>query len=283
VNVVELGVKLVAFPLALLITARVVGGLDAVRLAGQSMGSAGAAYLSPIGIGWLGVLGFVGVLAPSFVVSPGLLQKAFGARDAVTVRRGLTISGGALMLFAAIPVGLGMLARAHWPVVASADSVLPRILVEILPTSLGILTLAAVLSAELSSADAVLFMLSTSLSKDLYQGHWNPRVGDQGLLRAGRVAAFVGLTLGCLVALSFASVIGTLTVFYGLLVIALAVPLLGGLYSSRPSQRSAMAAMIVSLVVAGVAMVVTGGPTPAGFWPYLLGVAAGAVTIVWVR
>ncbi len=283
VNVVELGVKLVAFPLALLMTARAIGGLDAVRLASQNMGSAGAAYLSPVGIGWLGVLGLVGVLAPSFVVSPGLLQKAFGARDAATVRRGLTLSGIALMFFAVIPVGLGMLARAHWPIVESADSVLPRILVEVLPTGLGIFTLAAVLSAELSSADAVLFMLSTSLSKDLYQGYWNPHVDDRGLLRAGRVAAFVGLTLGSLVALTFTSVIGTLTIFYGLLVIALAVPLLAGLYSSRPSQRSALAAMIVSLVVAAIAIVVTGGPTPAGFWPYLLGVAAGAVAIRWVR
>jgi len=284
VNVIELGVKLVAFPLALLITARAIGGLDAVRLASQNMGGdAGAAYLSPVGIGWLGVLGFIGVLAPSFVVSPGLLQKAFGARDAATVKVGLTISGIALMLFAIFPVGLGMLARAHWPIVASPDSVLPRILIEVLPAGLGVLTLAAVLSAELSSADAVLFMLSTSLSKDLYQGYWNPRVDDRGLLRAGRVASVVGLILGSLVALTFGSVIGTLTVFYGLLVIALAVPLLAGLYSSRPSARSALAAMIISLVVAAAAIVTTGGPTPAGFWPYLLGVAAGAVAIRWVR
>jgi SSS family solute:Na+ symporter len=283
VNAVELLVKVVAFPVALLITARVVGGFDAIRIASESMGAAGTAYLSPVGIGWLGVLGYVGVLAPSFVVSPGLLQKAFGAQDAGTVRRGLTISAGALLVFAVMPVGLGMLARAQWPAVASADSVLPRILVELLPAGLGILTLAAVLSAELSSADAVLFMLATSLSKDLYQGFWNPQVDDQGLLRAGRWAAFTGLILGCLVALIFASVIGTLTVFYGLLVIALAVPLLAGLYSSRPSQRSALAAMTASLMVAAIAIVVTGGPTPAGFWPYLLGVAAGAVVIRWVR
>jgi SSS family solute:Na+ symporter len=217
------------------------------------------------------------------VISPGLLQKAFGARNASTVRRGLTISGAALLVFALMPVGLGMLARAQWPAVASADSVLPRILVELLPAWLGILTLAAVLSAELSSADAVLFMLSTSLSKDLYQGFWNPQVDDAGLLRAGRWAALAGLIFGCLVALSFASVIGTLTVFYGLLVIALAVPLLAGLYSSRPSERSALSAMIVSLAVAAIAIAATGGPTPAGFWPYLLGVAAGAMIIRWVR
>jgi SSS family solute:Na+ symporter len=283
VNVLELAVKIVAFPLALLITARAVGGIAAIRVATETMGSAGPAYVSPVGIGWLGVLGFIGVLAPSFVISPGILQKAFGARDAATVKRGLTLSGVALLFFAVMPVGLGMLARAHWQTVTSADSVLPRILVELLPAGLGLLTLAAVLSAELSSADAVLFMLSTSLSKDLYQGYWNAQVDDRGLLRAGRWAAFVGLVLGCLAALGFASVIGTLTVFYGLLVIALAVPLLAGLYSPRPSQRSALAAMLVSLSVAAVAMLMTGGPTPAGFWPYLLGVGAGAIAIRWVR
>lgn len=280
VNVVELGVKLVAFPAALLITAEAVGGSAAVRALGDSLGDG---YLSPVGIGWLGVIGYLGVLGPSFVVSPGLLQKAFGARDAGTVRRGLTLSALGLVVFAAVPTLLGMLARAHWPAVANSDDVLPRILVEILPAGLGLLTLAAVLSAELSSADAVLFMLSTSLSKDLYQGYLRQDVDDQGLLKAGRVAAAVGLLLGLLVALLYASVITTLTVFYGLLVIALAVPLLGGLLTSTRRSRSALAAMVISLAVAGAAMAVSGGPTPAGFWPYLLGVGAGALAFLVVK
>ncbi|MFQ5745350.1 MAG: sodium:solute symporter family protein [Acidobacteriota bacterium] len=277
VNVVELCVKLIAFPAAVVVTARAVGGIEAVVAATHSMGSAADSYLSPIGIGWLGVMGYVGVLGPSFVISPGLLQKAFGGRSEAAVRRGLTISGLALLVFAAVPTSLGLLARAQWPAITDPDSVLPRLLVELLPGGLGLLTLAAVLSAELSSADAVLFMLSTSLSKDFYQGYWNREVDDRGLLIAGRVAALIGLVLGLLAALTFSSVIGTLTVFYGLLVIALAVPLIGGLYFHRPDSRAALTAMTVSLIVASVALVVSGGPKPAGFWPYLLGVGAGAV------
>ena len=148
-------------------------------------------------------------------------------------------------------------------------------LVELLPAWLGLLTLAAVLSAELSSADAVLFMLSTSLSKDLYGAYWNPDVDDRGLLRAGRVAAGVGLSLGLLLALVFSNVITNLTIFYGLLVIALAVPLLAGVYIPRVGGRAALASMLVSLTVAIVTVVLSGGPTPAGFWPYLLGVGGG--------
>ena len=43
------------------------------------------------------------------------------------------------------------------------------ILMHGLPLAVGTLGLAAVFSAELSAADAVLFMLTTSLSQDLYK------------------------------------------------------------------------------------------------------------------
>ena len=52
-----------------------------------------------------------------------------------------------------------------------------------LPLWLGGLLLGAVFSAELSAADAVLFMLTTSLAKDLYQSYIRPDATDRQLLR----------------------------------------------------------------------------------------------------
>lgn len=274
VNVVELAVKLVAFPVALLFAVTLAGG--GATVARGAAQAAGQDYLSPVGIGGIAIVGYLGVLGPSFVVSPGLVQKAFGARSASVVRRGLLASAVALVVFGAFPTGLGIVARSRWSGL-DPDSVLPTLLVEMLPAWLGLLTLAAVVSAELSSADAVLFMLSTALSRDLYQGYLSPDLDDAGLLRAGRVATAAGMAAALAVALLYDDIIGVLTAFYGIMTVTLAVPLLGGLYTRRPGSRSALAAVAVSLLVSAVTMALRGGPSPTDFWPYLLGAACGAV------
>ncbi len=281
VNVVQLAVKLVAFPVALLAAGRALGGLEAVLRTSETLDPG---FLSPFSIGWLGILGYVTVLGTSFVISPGLLQKAFGARDEQTVRKGLLWSAAGLAGFAFIPVALGILARTHWPQPLPLEGsgwVLPQMLVEVLPPAVGVLTLAAVVSAELSSADAVLFMLSTSMSRDFYQRFWNPQVDDRGLLRAGRLAAVVGLGVSVALALLFPSILGGLSAFYTILVVALAVPLISGLYWERADNTAAMTAVIVSVLGWLAALWQTGAwPGPGNLWPSVVGIGAGALACI---
>ena len=118
---------------------------------------------SGAGSGWA----FVALLTPAFIISPGLLQKAYGAASERDVRIGIGAQAIALMMFAFIPVAFGMIARAANPAIASPNLVLPTVLIEQLPVWVGALALAAVFSAEVSTCDAILFMLATSLSKDL--------------------------------------------------------------------------------------------------------------------
>jgi len=283
VNAVQLVVKLVAFPLALLAASRVLGGFDALRATAATVGDG---YLSPMSVGWLGIVGYLGVLGTSFVISPGIVQKTFGARDAATVRKGLLISAAGLLAFAFIPLALGMLARVQWPlpIIPFEDGtgwVLPQLLVQVLPPAIGILALAAVVSAELSSADAVLFMLSTSMSRDFYQRFWNPGVDDRGLLRAGRISAVIGLVASVALALVYPSILGGLSTFYGLLVVALAIPMVAGLYWRRAGNTAVLASVITSLALAlGALWWTQAPPGPANLWPSVLGIAAGAVVCI---
>ena len=114
------------------------------------------------------------MLTPAFIVSPGLLQKIFGARDDRAVRIGVGLNALGLLLYAGVPVVLGISARLLFPDLAIPDLALPTILMHGLPPVVGALGLAAVFSAEVSAADAVLFMLTTSLSQDLYKRFVNP-------------------------------------------------------------------------------------------------------------
>ena len=91
---------------------------------------------------------------------------------------------------------------------------LPTILAHQLPPWLGALALAAVFSTEVDTCDAILFMLSTSASKDVYKRFVNPQADDAALLRVGRLAAVAGGIVGVLLSIWLETVIGALTVFY---------------------------------------------------------------------
>ncbi|MBT5872285.1 MAG: sodium:solute symporter family protein [Candidatus Latescibacteria bacterium] len=226
------------------------------------------------------VFGYVVLLVPSFIISPGLLQKIYGARDADTVRKGVVWNGVALMIFAFVPAILGMAARTHFPELDSREMALPMLLTESLPFWLGGLTLAAVFSAEVSSADAVLFMLSTSLSKDLYQTFVNPDATEEQLLRTGRITSVLAGILGVALAVILPSVISALSIFYSILSVALFVPLIAGLYSKRPGSSSALATIAGSISIMITIHFMTSGAGIAGLTPTTWGIGSAVVIML---
>src|SRR5262245_49343420 len=84
---------------------------------------------------------------------------------------------------------MGVIARSQFLGLENREMVLPALLTGALPLWLGGLLLGALCSAELSAADAVLFMLTTSLGKDLYKTFINPEADDKSLLRVSRLTA----------------------------------------------------------------------------------------------
>ena len=272
VNVLQLSVKLVGFALAVPLALGHAGGWDAVvhRLAVPS------AYWSVWRNGTSGWMYLV-LLGPAFVVSPGLLQKIFGARDDRTVRIGTGLNALGLLAFAFVPPVLGILARSLHPALADPQLALPTLLVRDLPMAVGALGLAALFSAELSAADAVLFMLATSLSQDLYRRIINPAATDVRVLQVARLAAIGGGALGVLIALVSGTIIGTLSFFYAVLGVCLFVPVVGGLYLRRVGRRDALAAIIGGLIVMLAVQIPRGGAPIGWLTPAMVGLAASII------
>lgn len=265
VNLVQLVVLLLGFAIALPLALGRVGGVDGLL----SLAPAGHDALVSAS-GWQ----YLVLLVPAFIVSPGLLQKIYGARDERAVRVGVAWSGVALLIFAAFPALLGMSARALHPELAHHELALPTLLANDLPLAVGMLGLAAVLSAELSSADALLFMLATSLSRDLYARFLRPQASDRQILRVARGAAIAGGAAAVLLALLLPSVIGALTIFYACLGVSLLVPVLAGLFS-RAGRSSVLAAIICGILALLGRHIA--GPT-AGFWtPSLVGLTVSGL------
>ena len=172
VNLVQLVVILAGFAVAVPFAVHAAGGWDTVTAAAGSRASVWVSTGPASGWRLLFLLG------PAFIVSPGLLQKAYGARDERAVRQGIAWNGVGLLVFACAPAAIGLAAHALYPALVKPDLALPTILAHALPPAVGIIALAAVFSAEVSSADAVLFMLATSASRDLYRGFVRPGASE---------------------------------------------------------------------------------------------------------
>ena len=171
-----------------------------------------------------------------------------------------------------------MTARALHPNLSASELAMPTIFMEDLPAWFGALGLAAVVSAEISTADAVLFMLSTSLSQDLYKGFVNRTASDQQVLRVARGAAIGGGVLGVLVALKASTVIGALGIFYSLLSVSLFVPVVLGLYVASADSRNAYAAIVFGVGALLFVHLTTGGKGYGVWTPSLLGLLASAAS-----
>ena len=242
INAVQVFVLIAGFLAALPLLMSKAGGYQAVA------GGAGVPahfgdfwYSSGPGSGWLLV-----ALVPAFVISPGLMQKAYGASSASAVRRGIGLQAIVLALFAFIPVLIGMIARTAHPGITDANLVLPTVLAEQLPVLLGALALAAVYSAEVSTCDALLFMLATSLSKDLYKRFLHPTASDAQVLFVARAAAVAGAAAGVLLAFWLPTVTSALRIFYALLSVSLLVPVVGGVFT-RAGSGSALTSVAAGM------------------------------------
>jgi SSS family solute:Na+ symporter len=276
VNLLQLATLLVGFLLAVPFAWSAGGGWAGLRAAAGP--DAAVRYGSLDGMGMAGILGLVVIFVPSFIVSPGLIQKTFGARSARAASRAALGNAAALALFAFVPAILGMAMRAVEPGLSNVEMALPRLTMDVLPPWLGGLGLAALFAAELSSADAILFMLSTSLSRDLYQAVLRPEATDAQLLRVGRGAAVAGGVLGLVLAMVLPSVVAALKIFYGIMTAALFVPLLVGLFSSRPGAGQARAAVVLSVAGTAAGLYFLRG-TPEGAWvPSVVGMGLALVT-----
>jgi SSS family solute:Na+ symporter len=293
VNIFELAVTMSGLLLAVPFAIHAVGGLQTlggggggilglVVLAQRSSG-AGAAMLSVVGAGPKQILIWVAILVPSFMISPGLVQKVYGARDVRTVRLGVGLNSLGQAVFAFVPAVLGLCALAALPHLANPELALPSAMKLLLPRWLGVWTLASIFSAELSATDAILFMLSTSLAVDLYKTFLRPSVTERELLVASRIASVGAGVLGIVLASVLPSIIAAVSIFYGLIAVALFVPVVAGLYSQRVLSSAAMASIVCALVATLVTMRVTDGRGIGVLSPQAIGIAVAAVVMLGFR
>jgi solute:Na+ symporter, SSS family len=286
VNMFELAVTMSGLLLAVPFAIHTLGGWSHVHelvTAHKSSEAAAGSMFNIVGVGSKQLFAWIAFLVPSFMISPGLVQKVYAARDVRTVRLGVGLNSVGQAFFAFVPPLLGLCAFAAFPHLASPDSALPSVMKFLLPGWLGVWTLASIFSAELSATDAILFMLSTSLAVDLYKTFLNPSVSQRKLLIVSRITSICAGVLGILLAMILPSVITAVSIFYVLMAVSLFVPVLAGLYSRRVLSSAALASILAAVIATAATIGFTHGQGIGLFSPQAIGIATAAIVMLGFR
>lgn len=266
VNIVEVAVIFAGFCLAAPFALNSIGGWPALENAvalNLADPAKTEAYFAWDGIGSTTIVGYFLMLVPAFCISPGLIGKIYSAENVRAVKIGTMLNALVQFAFAFLPMILGICAFAAFPNLGNAELALPMAMKELMPFGVSALALAAIFAAEVSTADSVLFMLATSISKDLYKTFVRPEATDEELLKFTRVVTLCCGFAGILLALMMPNIITALTIFYSLMTVSMGAPFLFGLFSERASvQGASISAMFGVLTTVGLTFLNDGE----GFW-----------------
>jgi len=203
-------------------------------------------------------------LIMSLGTAAGAAQRFYSVKNEKDAKRVGKIAAG---LFLTVPLVFGippLVAKVLWPDLSQVDFFKPYIgsnpqdlvfialCMKLLPNGLIGVFLAAMLAATMSTLSSVYNMVSSILSRDVYQGWIRPDMSDKGLLNTGRVfSVAIGLivtTLAVFFVHSQLGIFNLMQTFFTLLNIPVVVPIAFGLIFRRVPKWAAVGAIAWGLI-----------------------------------
>ncbi len=204
-------------------------------------------------------------LIMSLGTAAGGAQRFYSVKDEKDAKRVGKLAGG---LFLTVPLVFGvppLVAKVIWPDLSQVEFFQPYVgsnpqdlvfiglCLKLLPNGLIGVFLAAMLAATMSTLSSVYNMVSSILSRDIYQGWIRPETTDEGLLKVGRLfSVAIGLTVTGLAVFFVNSQFGIFNLmqaFFTLLNIPVVVPVAFGLLLRRVPKWSAVGSIAWGLIV----------------------------------
>lgn len=202
------------------------------------------ASLSPLYVSTFWILIGIGVIG-----LPQIAVRAMSYKDSKGMHRAIiigTIGIGTIMFGMHL---IGVFGRAVIPGIEIGDKVMPTLTLDILPPVLAGIVLAAPMAAIMSTVNALLILVSSTLVKDVYLNFIKPSAKDPEIKRMSfMVTTVVGIAV-VLFALNPPDLLIWLNLFaFGGLESAFLWNVVLGLYWKGANKYGAIASMIVGLV-----------------------------------
>ena len=197
---------------------------------------------------WLNYLRAWFIIGIANLSSQSLLQRGLSARNEKVAQNAFYIGGLGFLAIALIPVLLGLVARVAMPGIENPDTIIPLLAMEHLHPVLMAIFVGALLAAIMSSADSALLSASSVLSNNILPV-MRPRTANTRKLLWARLSIPVMGVIAVIIAWKVQSIYGLILATNEILLAAVVVPFVLGLWWKASNRTGALAAMTVAVVV----------------------------------
>lgn len=202
---------------------------------------------------WLFWIGAAITIMIGSIPQQDVFQRVMSAKDADTAVKGPIIGGISYLLFAGVPMFIGLSAFLVMPEVAAtllkddSQKILPTLVMERMPVWLQVFFFGALLAAIMSTASATLLAPSTTFVENVLK-NFVP-LPDASELRAMRVtlAVFALIVLAYAIIMQGTPIYDLVSKAYQFPVVGAFWPLVCGLYWKRSTRLGALCSIVLGL------------------------------------
>lgn len=207
-----------------------------------------------------GVVGLYVFWTVVFSSNPHLATKFMALRDGRRPTMAVVLVT-VLVLTAIINLNyiIGLGARVMMPDLDRPDFATIRMAIELLPAPITAILMVGILAAIMSTVDAMLLSIGTSVGEDIYRSSLRPEASDQSVLRITRLTVFVVSLIVLIFLLWRTPDFLAIFLVIGMTGVGLALgpPMLAGLFWRRATKVGALSSVVVGVPFYGILVSIT--------------------------
>lgn len=204
-----------------------------------------AAYLP-----WVGAWMIIGL---GSICTPDLAQRAMASKDEKTAKYSAVTAGLMYWIIGLVPVILGIIGLSLVnqgimngdALIDDAELVIPYMVKEYMPTTIGVIFTLGMIAGIMSAADAALLSVASIVSKNIYKDTLKPDASDKSVLKVTRWMILAVTVVALIVGVLYPEVYLLTAFSFDLVLACLFIPLTLGLWWKKANATGALAAMLV--------------------------------------
>ncbi len=180
---------------------------------------------------------------------PTMVLRSMAYKDSKSMHQAI-LMGIVVMTLFTVPMGLmGLFARVHFPALAVPDMAVPSMVLEFLPPWFAGVFMTVPLVAVMSTIDAMLLIVCSSIVIDIIRNYIKPKASDESIKKMSYLFTFLIAIVVFVFALSPPALVQMVVIYaVGGLIAAFFVPLLFGLYWRRANGWGAACSLFGGMV-----------------------------------
>lgn len=195
------------------------------------------------------ILGFIVTITLTFFTSMDSYTRCFAAKDVKTAQKGTLLAIIGTGIIAVVTTYLGMAGKVIFPSMGQADSVIYKLILEVLPHGVKGLMLIGLISALMSTSSISILSSSANITRDIYQRYLNPSAKDKTLKKISVLSSLVIGILSALLAIRMENIINILYIAFTINSVGLFLPTISIFFWKKSNSNATFWSMGISLIV----------------------------------